>query len=452
LTNNDLTHRPRPKALQGNMTDRRHILFAAHPTVGHTSALRAIGAELRRRGHSTSFAIVHTRVPWASAWPEPIRVAARLPSDIAAEGAEVLALSASPASLWHAARLPRATGQAELEIALALFTSGMVTQARQIAGYVRNSNAAVVVGDYLMPTALLGARLAQRPFVAVYHSALPFPTDGAPPFGTLLPEDARGSEAWRVAEARLTGMSIAFDSRIARAAHRLGIKPPGDGVLLRPISPDLNVLATAPELEPGLLPLEGNVLMVGPCLPMGAALDDAGQAVIDALPRGRRVVYVSLGTVFNGQPSLFRVLIAGASAAGAHVVVSAGASFDALADLRSPSVDIHRRVPQEPLLQRVDAVVTHGGNNTVQECLAAGRPMVVIPFGGDQVANAHRVERLGVGVRMSAADLSVDAVRAAVDRLGDARVVDRANGLARALTNYGGVHAAADAVLRCGFE
>jgi hypothetical protein len=28
------------------MTDRRHILFAAHPPVGHTSALRAVGAEL----------------------------------------------------------------------------------------------------------------------------------------------------------------------------------------------------------------------------------------------------------------------------------------------------------------------------------------------------------------------------------------------------------------------
>jgi hypothetical protein len=96
------------------MTDRRHILFAAHPTVGHTSALRAMGAELRARGHATSFAIVHARVPFASIWPEPVRAASSLPAAIAAEGAEVLELAASTASLWHAARLPRATGQAEL--------------------------------------------------------------------------------------------------------------------------------------------------------------------------------------------------------------------------------------------------------------------------------------------------------------------------------------------------
>jgi MGT family glycosyltransferase len=430
--------------------DRRHILLAAHPTVGHTSALRAIGAELRARGHGTSFAIVRARVPFASRWPEPVRAASNLPAAIAAEGAEVLPLTASPAALWHAARLPRATGQAELEIALALFTSGLEAQARHIAAHVRRAGASVVVGDYLMPAALLGARLAARPFVALYHSALPFPAEGAPPFGTVLPESARGSGAWREAEARLVRMGAAFDARIARAARRLELEAPGEGLLLRPISRELNLLATAPELEPGLLPLDGKVVMTGPCLPTGAALDDAGRAVLDALPRDRRIVYVSLGTVFNGQPVVFRSLIAGAAATGAHVVVSAGASFDALADLRSTSVQLHRRVPQVPLLERVDSVITHGGNNTVQECLAAGRPMVVIPFGGDQVANAHRVERLGVGVRRSATTLSLDAVREAVETLRAASFRDRARDLARSLEAYGGVRAAADAVLGLG--
>jgi UDP:flavonoid glycosyltransferase YjiC (YdhE family) len=73
--------------------------------------------------------------------------------------------------------------------------------------------------------------------------------------------------------------------------------------------------------------------------------------------------------------------------------------------------------------------------------------MVVIPFGGDQVANAHRVERLGVGVRMSATALSVDAVRAAVETLSEARFVERAREIARALQTYGGTRAAADAIL-----
>jgi UDP:flavonoid glycosyltransferase YjiC (YdhE family) len=83
----------------------------------------------------------------------------------------------------------------------------------------------------------------------------------------------------------------------------------------------------------------------------------------------------------------------------------------------------------------------------VQECLATGRPMVVIPFGGDQVSNAHRVERLGVGLRMSATALSADTVRTAVETLSEARFVERAREIARALETYGGTPAAADAVL-----
>jgi MGT family glycosyltransferase len=423
------------------------MLFAAHPTVGHTSALRAIGAELRARGHATSFAIVHARVPFHSLWPEPIRAANHLPSAIAAEGARVLGLSPSPASLWHAARLPSATGQAELEIALALFTSGLEAQARQIAAHVERTGASVVVGDYLMPAALLGARLAKRPFVALYHSALPFPADGAPPFGTVLPESARGTDAWREAEARLARMSEGFDARVAAAARELGLRAPGTRLLLRPLPVELNLLATTPELEPGLSPLEGNVRMTGPCLPMRASLDSPGRAMLDALPRNGQIVYVSLGTVFNHRPAVYRALISGAAATGAQVIVSAGASFDALADLRSPTVQLHRRVPQVELLDRVDLVVTHGGNNTVQECLAAGRPMVVIPFGGDQLANARRVERLGVGVRIDARGLSPDALRDALTALSEQAVVARARELARALANYGGTHAAADAVL-----
>jgi MGT family glycosyltransferase len=426
---------------------RVHVLFAAHPTVGHTGALRAIGGELRARGHATSFALVQARVPFESRWPEPVRAAAALPRSIASEGATLCSLTPSPLALWHAARLPRATGQGELEIALALFTSGLETQAREIAAHARKVEAAVIVGDYLMPAALLGARLAQRPFAALYHSALPFPAEEAPPFGTVLPESARGTAAWAEAEARLARMSAGFDRRVAQAARALGIPAPESELLRQPISTDLNLLATTPALEPGLRPLSGPVVMTGPCLPPRGALDDAGRAVLDALPRGVRIVYVSLGTVFNDQPGAYRTLVAGAVATGAHVVVSAGASFEALAPLRGPGVQLFRRVPQVPLLDRVDAVITHGGNNTVQECLAAGRPMVVLPFGGDQQANALRVERLGTGQRLRTESLEAGAVKAAHERVMAQDVVARARALAGSLTAYRGAAAATDAVL-----
>lgn len=423
------------------------ILFAAHPTVGHTNALRAIGAQLRAQGHSTGFALVKTRVPFVSFWPEPVRAAAKLPQVILGEGSTILELTPTFSALWHAARLPRATGQSELEIALQLFTSGLKTQAIEIYEHAKRSAASVVVGDYLMPAALLGAKLARLPFVALYHSALPFPAEGAPPFGTTLPVTAMGSQEWIDAENRLERMCLEFDNRIEKVTRELKLPSLGKNLLQRPISPDLNIMATAPVLEPGLRPLVGNVVMTGPCLASKPSIDDEGQSVLASLPKNTRIIYISLGTVFNHQPLVYRLLIEGALKTGAHVIVSAGASFSSLMDLKSDRVLLFQRVPQVPLLERIDCMISHGGNNSVQECLSAGRPMLLIPFGGDQQANARRVERLGVGETLSKDALNSTRIHEALLRLSSDSVVKRASELSMALSKLGGVKAAADAVM-----
>src|SRR5262245_61663447 len=57
-------------------------------------------------------------------------------------------------------------------------------------------------------------------------------------------------------------------------------------------------------------------------------------------------------------------------------------------------------VPQVALLARSAAVVTHGGQNTVSEALAAGVPLVVAPIRDDQPINAAQVVAAGAGVRV----------------------------------------------------
>jgi UDP:flavonoid glycosyltransferase YjiC (YdhE family) len=56
-------------------------------------------------------------------------------------------------------------------------------------------------------------------------------------------------------------------------------------------------------------------------------------------------------------------------------------------------------VPQVKVLSPVDIVISHGGNNTVNESLAAGKPLLLMPVGGEQGDNASRVVYLGVGLR-----------------------------------------------------
>ncbi|MEI8256071.1 MAG: glycosyltransferase [Deltaproteobacteria bacterium] len=424
------------------------IFFAAHPTVGHTNALRSIGRRLIAAGHPVAMATTALRVPALPFVPEIARVAAGLPDALRAERIEHVPLPTSAAMIWYATRIPFATGYDELEHALGLFTSSLAEHSRIIAREARRFRADVVVGDYLCFASFLGAQLAGLPFVAFFHSALPFLSARHPPFGSGLPNDAPMDARWSAALQRLEALSNRTDARIARASRALGLAAPAPQLLNRPYSPHLNLLATTEALEPGLPPLEGPVRFTGPCI--DARPDEhADDPALRALRDGVRHVYVSLGTVFNGQPRVFGTILRGLERDGVQVVVSAGASFERLRrDPPSRNAVIFARVPQLAVLQRVDAVVTHGGNNTTQETLAAGRPMLVIPFGGDQLENARRVERLGVGVSLLPSQLTEQAVRSACARLlEDRTLVGRASVVAAGLAGADGTARAVEAIL-----
>jgi rhamnosyltransferase subunit B len=52
--------------------------------------------------------------------------------------------------------------------------------------------------------------------------------------------------------------------------------------------------------------------------------------------------------------------------------------------------------PYSKLFQHAAAIVHQGGIGTLMQALAAGRPMLVIPYSNDQPDNAERAQRLGV--------------------------------------------------------
>jgi UDP:flavonoid glycosyltransferase YjiC (YdhE family) len=74
-------------------------------------------------------------------------------------------------------------------------------------------------------------------------------------------------------------------------------------------------------------------------------------------------------------------------------------------------------LPQTSVLPQVDLVITHGGNNTVTECLWFGKPMVLLPLFWDQYDNAQRIHETGFGTRLETYTHEPAELTQAIDKL-----------------------------------
>ena len=75
---------------------------------------------------------------------------------------------------------------------------------------------------------------------------------------------------------------------------------------------------------------------------------------------------------------------------------------------------VAERVPMVDLLSRMDAVVCHGGLNTVTESLANSLPLVLAPIRNDQPVVANQVVAAGAGVRVPFARVTPQQLRDAL--------------------------------------
>jgi MGT family glycosyltransferase len=110
------------------------------------------------------------------------------------------------------------------------------------------------------------------------------------------------------------------------------------------------------------------------------------------------LVYLSLGSLGSADAELMQGLIDTLGGTRHRVIVSMGPQHDQLT--LAENMAGAEFLPQVSILPHVDAVITHGGNNTVTECLYLGKPMVVLPIFWDQHDNAQRMHETGLGIRL----------------------------------------------------
>ena len=179
---------------------------------------------------------------------------------------------------------------------------------------------------------------------------------------------------------------------------------------------------------------------VGPSLRRDQARDGFDFSKLD--PDVDRVL-VSLGTLNASAGERFW-----AAAADACRDAPWQAVFVAPAELvpePPPNVIVAAHVPQLALLPQVQAVVSHGGHNTVCESLAEGLPLVVAPIRDDQPIVAQQVTDAGAGIRVRFPRLRAADLRAAIETvLHDPTYRDGARRVADSFRAAGGASAAAD--------
>jgi UDP:flavonoid glycosyltransferase YjiC (YdhE family) len=128
----------------------------------------------------------------------------------------------------------------------------------------------------------------------------------------------------------------------------------------------------------------------------------------DAAPSTGGAVYVTFGTLFNEADDALRTAVLAAADVADEVVVTLGGGRDpAMLGAVPDHVRVENFIPQAEVLPHCGAVVCHGGSGTILAALAHGLPVVCIPQGADQFANAANVERVGAG-----RTLATDASRA----------------------------------------
>jgi MGT family glycosyltransferase len=188
-----------------------------------------------------------------------------------------------------------------------------------------------------------------------------------------------------------------------------------------------------------------NVFHVGP-IAAAAALPDWQSP----WPSGdkRPLVVVTLGTTYMGHGEVLARIASALDPAAYRVLVLSGGELEPGEISVPDGVEVRGYVPHEAVLPHAALAITHGGTGTLLAAFAAGVPVLAVPLGRDQPANAHRVVELELG-RSFLPESTPDEIRTLVlQTLADHEIRSRVAELAETIRSYAGGAQAVDVIER----
>lgn len=399
------------------------ILIYTSPARGHLFPVLGSGLELASRGHQVCVVTLSGEVERVcslglAAEPIAAEVEARVLDD------------------WRASNPLQA-----IELAMKTFGDRATAEVDDLCSAIRETETDALLVDTNSWGAQAVAEASGLPWAVFqpYFTLLPAP--GVPPFGPGLARST-GLIA-RLRDAVLRPLLMAKLDKVAlprinAPRARLGLDPLTTMVQLQLRPPRLLYFTSEPlEYPRGGWPenfrLVGPATWAPPSQPPGW-LDDVD----------RPIALVTCSTERQSDRRIIDAALRALPELGLYVVATSAAyppgEFDGA---RHPHCRLERFVPHDPILDRASVVVCHGGMGITQRALSNGVPVVVVPFGRDQLEVARRVEHAGAGVRLLPKALDIRSLASAVKTAQKMR--DGARRIAEAFASAGGDSTAADA-------
>jgi zeaxanthin glucosyltransferase len=369
------------------MTSR--ILFVTIPEKGHVNPLIGVAQHLERGGHTIAF-LAHSDL---SAHLAAAGVAARCFVPEGSAGAP----AAPPAEFITKGRAfaEKIRDAAWLRRWIArLLVEVVPAQLPPLRAVIEDFRPDAIATDPMVYAAVIAAESAGIPWAGISSSLNPVTPDE---WSTELTETVRA---------------------LGPARDRLftdhGVRAPRFKVC-DAISPWLNTVFSTEAYAPRRLSGNDFSFYVGASIPPGRRGDEA-ELPWERLRPDRPLVYISFGSQIFHQPDLFLAAFEALAPAGVDIVASVNELAEDPAFVRRvpEGVVLVHYAPQLALLERADLMITHGGANSVVECLSRGRPLVIVPICNDQPLQARFLAESGAGAVILPQDFTVERCRAAV--------------------------------------
>lgn len=271
------------------------------------------------------------------------------------------------------------------------------------------------------PDVLIGSLLGFGSiFVGKIHE-LPTAVIGTSTYLFAMPETLKNPDLLSASEKRAIWRSNDFRKTYNEARILFQFQPmsENDFIANMPLLGDLFFLRNLPDLIENSSELPQKVHLIGACN-WDTPIEDTELRnwLKEAKFSGYPILYVQPGAHF-GVPSFWPFLVDALSEKPIKVVASIGRKVGVLSHLSLYPDNFYVRdhIPQNQVLPYADGIVSEGHTSVVLGALTHGVPLMLIPYGGEEMECAEMCIRAGICVGINHKDISVKSIKEKIQEL-----------------------------------